>query len=193
MICPECQAPLEITLRCVDALFVGESQRPAGLFARVRRCWDCGRSEACYTKLAWRPVTLADTDLLWQWRDDPDTRQHSWHREPLDPRAHAAWMRRLLTSPYAHLWWQLALLTDLPVGVVRISLFTAPPELHITVAPAYRGVGVGTAMLALAAIPQGTIARVAGTNPASLQAFAQAGWAEQEQVFVWRKSSTVPN
>ena len=42
----------------------------------------------------WRPLTEADGDLLFHWRNRPDIRAASHDVAPLDPRTHAGWVRR---------------------------------------------------------------------------------------------------
>ena len=186
MNCPDCSSPREHIIRSADEMYVPTEMRPAGLFAWVLRCWECGRNESGYTTLTFRPVTIDDTQLLYNWRNDPETREHSFNQHPLEHTQHEMWVKINLTvfANQTSVLWLIGMIGDTPVGSILINLFSDPMEINIMVAPEFRGSGLGTAMLALAPIPAGTRGRVKGTNPASVWAFYRAGWKMQEIVYV---------
>lgn len=175
MNCPECRAEREHIIRNADAFYVPEEMRPAGLFAWVLRCWECGRNESGYTHLTFRPVTMDDAEMIYRWRIDPETRNQSFDQRPILYESHRLWM-----SENLRLDWWMGTVGPTPVGQVRVLL----GEVNITVAPEWRGLGIGSALLAFAPIPTGTVARVKGDNLASRRAFEKAGWRAKEVVYV---------
>ena len=194
MNCPDCRSTdTEHIIRSADEMFVPSEMRPGGLFAWVKRCWECGKNESGYTTLAFRPVTIDDAQLLFDWRTDPETVANSYSDGPSSFEAHAAWMTHMLRPlqqpgpsflNQLAIQWLIGCIGTEPVGVIRVHLFSYPPELHTTVAPQWRGRGIGTAMLALAPVHAKTIGRVKGTNGASLISFEKAGWTLGEVVYV---------
>lgn len=180
MTCPDCHSDREHIIRSADEMFLPPEMRPAGLFAWVLRCWQCGRNESGYTTLRLRPATMDDAQFLFDVRNDPETRRQSFTSAPLNYDAHCAWLTIQLRS-VSHIW--IAEIAGEKVGYLRY-LPSFPPELSYAVAPQWRRCGIGTAMLALSPGGQGTTARVKGLNQASHHAFQKAGWQVQEVVYV---------
>lgn len=97
-----------------------------------------------------RPATLADTETLWRWRNDPDTRAHSRSSAELPLETHRAWLGGAL-----HRDDRILLVAEDdagPVGTVRWDLEVAREpqewEVSITVAPERRGQGRAGPLLA---------------------------------------------
>ena len=124
----------------------------------------------------------ADSGDLLAWRNDPVTRANSRNTEAIDPDSHAAWLVRALADPARRIW--VAERDGSKLGTVSAArLDAAAVELSITVAPAMRGRGAGSAMLraaiaaALAAWPGAEIrAAVRSGNDASRRLFEGCGF-----------------
>jgi RimJ/RimL family protein N-acetyltransferase len=97
------------------------------------------------TGLTFRSATMADAEMLYEWRNDPQTRQQSHNTEILDYNDHVAWLKATLVNPRREL--RIAELNDLPVGTIRLDYEDNACELSWTVAPHARGKNIGKAML----------------------------------------------
>ncbi len=130
-----------------------------------------------------RPATALDRDRLRAWRNDPATVAASLSNDAVGGVDHAAWLARKLADPACRLW--IAEHDGLPAGQVRAerSACADTAELHIAVAPSWRGRGLAAQMLRLAAArardelgATALLARVKPGNAASLRAFERAGF-----------------
>jgi len=141
--------------------------------------------------IATRLATGQDAVPIWEWRNDPVTRQNSLGTDGVQWEEHQSWLKRQLTDPAVRLY----MLDDQehgPVAQVRyVRHDESCAEVHITVAPAVRGRGVGTRALRLTlplAMWSLQVSRVTALikadNKASLRAFGGAGFVvEQEREF----------
>jgi RimJ/RimL family protein N-acetyltransferase len=115
------------------------------------------------------------------WRNDPETIAASLSLRAVEPGEHEAWLKRVLADPAE----RLLVVEDAgePVGQVRIQRHDdGVLEVHIGLAPAARGRGVGREALELAWREAGgepLTARVLADNERSLRAFAAAGFRER--------------
>ncbi len=117
-----------------------------------------------------RAATLEDAPLLFEWRNDPLTREASVNEAPVEWDQHLSWLRASLETGDRELL--IAEADGEPVGVVRID-HGEETELSWTVAPSARGRGLGKAMVRMA-LPSGpVIATIKRENRAS-QRIAQA-------------------
>ena len=115
-------------------------------------------------EIALRPVTLADTDLLFQWANDPETRQNSFSTQPILYEEHVKWMQTKLAC--SDTLFLIGLLPkdencaftdqdDFSVtrsSVSEIGLFRLDKKednlmISYSVAPAFRGRGLGLRLL----------------------------------------------
>ena len=132
------------------------------------------------------PATMADADRLLAWRNDPQTRAASHHGGQVNSVDHRAWLQRALKNPDRQLW--LAWLGDQAIGTVRADRApstvradragdTARTTLSWTIAPDWRGRGLGGAMLRLAVAhcPGPLHAEVKADNLASARMAEAAG------------------
>lgn len=105
---------------------------------------------ALHPDLRLRRATLADAPRLLAWRNDPDTRAASHDAAEVPADDHLAWLARVLADPGRQLW--LAWLGEQAVGTVRADRPAGALEttLSWTIAPEWRGRGLGVAMLRLA-------------------------------------------
>lgn len=135
--------------------------------------------------------TKDDVDRVFEWANDPVTRQVSFNTEPIAYDQHVAWFERQLTGERQNLFIIVARALDdealpgEPLGVVRLDALQDLPTacvVSINVAPQARGRGVGGRALAAAteaAIKLGfdTIdAYIRPSNVASVRAFEKAGY-----------------
>jgi UDP-2,4-diacetamido-2,4,6-trideoxy-beta-L-altropyranose hydrolase len=141
--------------------------------------------DAMWPRLRLRGAEPGDVRTLWRWANDPATRQASFSAAPIPWEEHRAWFTQRLASPTC-----LHLIgigeTGQAVGQVRFE--KAPTggvaDVHFSVDAGRRGAGLGSALLCLGtaeafATWRGTdevVGRVKVSNPASMRAFAAAGF-----------------
>jgi len=131
--------------------------------------------------VALRPARLEDCARIWEWRNDPETRQASFDTAPIPLETHEAWFRASLGRVDRRLYVIVA--HGRACGSARLDLAGGEAEVSIHLAPEYRGRGVGTAALerlaetAFRELELGRlVARVKANNAASLAAFERAGF-----------------
>jgi RimJ/RimL family protein N-acetyltransferase len=123
-----------------------------------------------------RPATSDDARLLYDWRNDPGTRQSSFSTDPVSWEEHRAWVDRAVADPRRVLY--IAEDEHGPVGTVRLDLDPAPPTISVTVAPGRRGQGHASRLIAAVAERHGPpiVALIKPGNDASVRAFERAGF-----------------
>lgn len=113
---------------------------------------------------------MLDASLLFEWRNDPQTRIGSKNQAELDFSDHVDWLQRRLGHKSAHLY--IAEYEGIPVGTFRID----DDNISYTVAPNHRGKGIATRMLLLANEMFGPKnADVRRDNVASIKAVTNSG------------------
>jgi len=99
--------------------------------------------------LSVRAAGSADSLLIWQWANDPTTRLRSFNPEPIPWHEHEAWFSAKLASPTCRIW--ILQIGDLPVGQIRyerVESWEGPSaEISYSMAPGFRGMRLGTALL----------------------------------------------
>ena len=133
------------------------------------------------SRLRLRAASGTDGEMLWRWRNDPETRSASFDGGVVPLDRHLAWLAATLARGDRRLY--VVERDGVAVGTARLDLDGGMAEVSITVAPEARGQGVGTAALeALAAEAFGPlglarlVARVKSQNRASRVAFERAGF-----------------
>ena len=113
-----------------------------------------------------RPVTLADSRQLWEWRNDPGTRASSRHAEMVPWLQHLAWLESSLTREDRMLLVvEDPVNTVGPVGTVRWDLGSQGEwEVSVTVAPDRRGQSLARPLLRAAEVALSEVARSSGTD-----------------------------
>jgi len=93
-----------------------------------------------------RRATLADSEVLLRWRNDPLTRQNSHSTAVVDEATHKAWLANSLSTPNRVIFIGEA--EGIPVGTVRCDWSEGlVGYLSWTVAPEWRGQGYGTELV----------------------------------------------
>jgi RimJ/RimL family protein N-acetyltransferase len=131
--------------------------------------------------LSLRPAEISDAELLYEWRNDSETRRMFYSSNPVSWKEHADWLRRVVADPSEVL--QIGHIDGWPVGVLRFTFRADGVHVSITVAPGARGQGLGRQLLGLgidqinSAYPAGTYrARIKPENAASLTIFRACGF-----------------
>lgn len=88
--------------------------------------------------------------MLFDWRNDEETRQQSINTAPLERSAHEQWLAKTFINPNRRLF--IFEENGIPAGTCRIDREVEPDgrevfELSWTIAPNYRGKGLGKKML----------------------------------------------
>lgn len=121
-----------------------------------------------------RPATIADADLLLQWRNDSQTRHASHSMSIVSREDHIEWLDGLLDD--ASRWLLIAEEDGHPVGTARVDVVDGVHELSWTVAPTMRGRGVAKRMVAIA------VAEIVGPIRAEVKVGNEASRAIAEHV-----------
>jgi RimJ/RimL family protein N-acetyltransferase len=129
-----------------------------------------------------RPADLADASILWRWRNDPVTRGASFDDREISLEEHTRWMEATVRGHDRVVY--VAEVHRAPVGTVRLDVTGTEAAVSVTVAPEWRGRGIGAACLAAlcgdAFARRGLTrltARIKADNRASRSVFERAGFA----------------
>ena len=130
-----------------------------------------------------RLATTEDSERLFAWRNDPETRRASHNTDVVPPERHAEWLEKTLRRNDQILL--IAMLHDEPIGTVR---FDRRPdsyfEVSINLAPEVRAKKLGAACLGaacdfvLAKKSAGFHAEIRSENAASIRIFERCGFYE---------------
>ncbi len=129
-----------------------------------------------------RPASLEDCRSLWEWRNDPETREASFNTEVIFFEDHRSWFEKRFSSPDLKI-----LIVRNPegkeVGYVRFQLEGEKAEVSVALDPDERGKGYGPAAVRAACdhlLTEGTAKQVTAlikqSNPPSKTAFERAGF-----------------
>lgn len=132
--------------------------------------------------LSLRRVQAKDCRQLWEWANDSDVRPVSFATEPISWDRHLEWFHSKLRDPKAVLYMAVGS-EDIPAGQVRFQIDDTKAAVSISMAPHFRGKGLGAAVLGMAtkdlfqttAVTQ-IDAYVKLDNAASLQLFTRADY-----------------
>lgn len=139
-------------------------------------------------ELRLRTATIADLELFLYWKNDPEALKQSFNSEPVSLENHTKWFTVKLQQDQS-----LLLVVENehqePIGHVRFETEGNTATIGITVDPAFRGLGLGAAMLTetcryyFEVFPENEIhAYIKADNLASHKAFVKAGFGEEEKV-----------
>ncbi len=96
-----------------------------------------------------RPAVMSDVEILYKWRNDPQTRAASHNQDEIDFDSHRKWFEKSLKDIDRKIY--IAETGNIPVGTVRSDNKKGVSELSWTVNPEYRGQGIGRQMVSLLA------------------------------------------
>ena len=95
-----------------------------------------------------RPASIDDAKTLFDWKNDPVTRSNSRNTGMTEWDGHVKWLQRTVNGEVPTRRLYVAELDGVPVGTVRADQHEDGAwELSYTVAPDYRGRGIGKAMV----------------------------------------------
>lgn len=122
-----------------------------------------------------RAVTLADVELLWRWRNDPETRKWFGDTRAIPLHKHECWFAQRFLDPAP---WFIGLADGVPAGVVRFEGGDGHYEVSVSVIPEYRKHGIGSQMLAKACQGSRFVlhATIKPGNTASEKLFTRCGF-----------------
>lgn len=136
------------------------------------------------TEMDIRYACEADELILFNWRNDPETRRMSLNTTPLSWNEHSAWLRsQLLRTDRCLMICELPS-TTIPVGLVRFEASKCSAVISLNISPIHRGKGFSTRCLTAAIEHYFAIrpwvtafyATIKRENSASLSAFKKAGF-----------------
>jgi RimJ/RimL family protein N-acetyltransferase len=136
-------------------------------------------------QLILRPAVATDSHLIWEWRNDENTRTMSNDTAVVPWETHVSWFERALQNPNRRNF--IAEKNGEPLAVLRLDITGATVEISINVGPLVRGQGVGTTVLracdelARSHGISNIVAHVKPNNTASVKCFLRAAYAEQER------------
>jgi len=138
--------------------------------------------------MKFRDATTGDEELLLWWRNDEQSRKNSIKTDIIEVREHNQWFQSVINNPEHKLL--IACNEDgIDVGTVRFDLISGTEdsyEISWTVAPEWRGKGVGKEMV-IAAIEQPFLkgkhikAQIKSANEASIKIAQASAFTLHEQ------------
>lgn len=137
-----------------------------------------------------RPAALTDTELLYQWANDPETRANAINTAPIPWEDHVQWFNKKVTDNNSRIFIFEQLLNSRPVGMVRFDYQDERYLISYLVDKDVRGEGWGEIILKRGIIAlTGSIDRrpllkamVKEGNIASMQVFVNLGFTDKAPV-----------
>lgn len=131
-----------------------------------------------------RRAVEADSRALFDWRNDPTTREGSVSTDVVEWPQHETWFRASLANPSRRIYIaEIDGSVESRVGMCRFDRDGDDAEVSINLNPAFRGRGISGAVLRAAIDayresehPVGLIARIRPQNVASVRLFKSAGF-----------------
>ncbi|MBN2014540.1 MAG: GNAT family N-acetyltransferase [Candidatus Altiarchaeota archaeon] len=133
-----------------------------------------------------RPAQKSDCEILLEWRNDPETRKYSFSSHKISAEEHSRWFDGVLVSKKRVL--MMIMVGEERVGQVRFDIMDddSEAEINVTIAPAWRGKGLGSIALRKACERffnereslRCLRARIKKFNKASINAFHDASFKE---------------
>lgn len=147
-----------------------------------------------HTPITLIPVSLEDSQTLFEWRNHPSIRSVSLHQEVLQFEAHQQWVASSLVNPNRIMW--MAYYGNAKAGMIRFDRqyeSSTEVEVSLFLAPNQQGKGLGKQLLTEG--EQAIVrhwpniewikAQVLATNPSSVNLFTQAQY--QASLYAFQK------
>lgn len=99
------------------------------------------------TSLISRKVTTDDEGMLFNWANDPETRQNAFSKSQIDPVTHHNWLKKKLDHERECHFLIIETEDGIPVGQVRFDRESDGWIISYSVAREFRGRGVGQSLL----------------------------------------------
>lgn len=91
-----------------------------------------------------RESTINDANILFDWANDPETRENSFNSGSINWDDHLQWFKKKLIDPTSKIY--ILQYNEMPIGVVRFEV-NETTIIGVTVAPDHRGLGLGAEIL----------------------------------------------
>jgi RimJ/RimL family protein N-acetyltransferase len=123
-----------------------------------------------------REARSNDAELLFTWRNDPETRRQSRDTEAVDWEDHLEWLVKVLEAPDRLLL--IAVDDQGPIGTIRFDFVDKRAEISVTVAPERRGEGLAASLVreGTQGVDAPVDAWIRSDNEISRRAFERAGF-----------------
>lgn len=131
-----------------------------------------------------RKVSLKDSELILNWRNNPEVYRYLFNPEPIALNVHERWLAKIICDE--SILFYIAEKNNIPVGTIRFDFNQdkTSAEVGIYLAPDFHGKGLGTVMLEKGEIEarntyktlKSVIAKVLVENIASEKMFLKAGY-----------------
>lgn len=140
------------------------------------------RNETDNQTLKLRAAQAADSELIWEWVNDPATRAVSFSTEPIPWEHHSRWFSEKLLDPCC-LFFIILSPDDSPIGQIRYDTIGKEAVVSVSLAAAERGKGYGRQAIQLASQQVFDMtaveiihAYIKPDNLSSIRAFTRAGF-----------------
>jgi UDP-2,4-diacetamido-2,4,6-trideoxy-beta-L-altropyranose hydrolase len=137
--------------------------------------------------MSMRPVTMSDSEILFEWRNDPTTYQYCLSSKEVKWEDHLNWLDKVIASDDVFLF----IIDDngRPVGQVRFNVYGDRAEISITIGAKFRGKGLGSKAISHAIYEflgnnsniESITARIRHENKASIDMFQKLGFSVENQ------------
>lgn len=99
------------------------------------------RKEILSKQLKLRLATRADMDILYNWANDPITRENSFNKNPISYETHVKWFEKMMSAK--DIIQFILMYDDIPIGQARLSIEDDWALIGYSISEAYRGMGYG--------------------------------------------------
>ena len=112
---------------------------------------DSAKNRDTAVTLGLRPARMTDAGILFEWRNDPSVRAASFHTEELVYEEHVKWLENTLTRPDVSLFIMACVIdgTEYRIGQLRLNYEGPAAVVSYTIAPEFRGRGLGRELIRL--------------------------------------------
>ena len=146
-------------------------------------------------KIMLRPVQKEDCELIWMWSNDEGTRKASFFEVFIPWEEHVEWFNSRIADQN-HYFYIITDSQEKPIGQIRFSVKSDNAVVSFSIAPEFRGFGIGTKALKLGTQKlfqesnvNAIIAFVRVDNQVSLKVFQKAGFVVEEELYLHDKKS----